>query len=72
MAVIGPHIALSDLVCGGEVYRIGGTYEQIAGSGNHQSAGSPQQSFVDGNQNPQTLFYVVGEAGGKYPAIIQR
>jgi len=42
------------------MHRVGGTYEEIAGSGNHQGTGSPQQSFVDGNEIPQTLLHGIG------------
>jgi hypothetical protein len=65
MTVIGPHIAFSDFVRRRKVHRIGGPDEEIVRSRNHQSARSPQQSFVDGDEVPQTLFDVVGEARGQ-------
>ena len=49
---------------------VGGAYEEIAGSGNHQGAGPAQQSFVDGNQVPQAVLYVLGEARGQIARVI--
>jgi hypothetical protein len=49
VAVVGPHIAFSDFVCCRKMHRVGGAYEEIAGSGNHERTGPSQQSFVDGN-----------------------
>ncbi len=51
---------------------VGGAYEEIAGSGNHQRTGPPQQSFVDGNEVPQSVLYVLGEAQGQIARIFER
>lgn len=64
VAVAGPDFAFSDFVGGGEVNGVGGAYEEIGRSGDDQCACSPQQSFGDGNQVPETRFDVFGEAGG--------
>lgn len=69
VAIIGPHSALSDFVCRRQVYCVGGAYEEIAGAGNHQRTGPPQQSFVDGNEVPQSGLYVLGEAQGQFARI---
>ena len=61
VAVVGPHIAFSDFVRCRKMHCVSGAYEEIAGSGNHERTGPPQQSFVDGNQLPQTVPYVLGE-----------
>jgi hypothetical protein len=47
MPVVGPHIALSSLVCGREVHCVGGAYEEIRRSRNDQVAGSTEQGFVN-------------------------
>ena len=52
VAVVGPHMAFSDFVCCRKMHSVSSAYEEIAGSGNHERTGPPQQSFVDGNQVP--------------------
>jgi hypothetical protein len=59
VAVIGSHRALSDLVCRRKMNFVGGAYEEIAGSGNHQCTGPPEQSFANGNEVPQSVIYVL-------------
>jgi len=71
VAIIGPHSAFSDFVCRRKVYCVGGAYEEIAGAGNHQRTGPPQQSLVDGNEVPQSVLYVLGEAQGQFARITE-
>jgi hypothetical protein len=69
VAVIGPHSPFSDLLRRHKMDCVGGAYEEIAGSGNHQRTGPPQQSFVDGSEVPQSVLYVLGEAQGQFARI---
>ena len=41
VAIIGPHCMLADFVRRRKVYCVGGAYEDIAGTGNHQRTGPP-------------------------------
>src|SRR6266478_7505684 len=72
VAVIGPHSAFSDLLCRRKMDCVGGAYEEIAGTGNDPRTGPPQQSFVDGNEVPQSVLYVLGEAQGQFARITGR
>lgn len=72
VAIVGPHRTFSDFACRRKMDRVCGTYEEIAGSGDHQHAGPPQQSFVDGNEVPQSTLYVLGEAHGQFARIAGR
>jgi hypothetical protein len=72
VAVIGPHSRFSDFVCRRKMDCVGGADEEIAGSGNHLRTGPSQQSFIDGNEVPQTVFYVFGEAYSKFARIAAR
>jgi hypothetical protein len=56
MPVTGPHVAFSDLARGREVQRIGGTYEEIARSGNHQGARSIGRVEMHGGLTITILF----------------
>ena len=69
MAVVSPDITLSGLVCGHQVDRVGGAYEEIGRSGNDQGTGSPEQSFVNRNELPQALLHVLVEARGKFVRV---
>jgi hypothetical protein len=71
VAIVGPHRVLADFVRGRKVDCVGGAYEEIAGTGNHQRTGSPQQSFVEGNEVPQSVPYVIGEARGEFAHIFE-
>ena len=66
VAVIRPHSAFSEFLRCRQMDCIRGAYEEITGSGNHQRTGSPQQRFVDRNEVPQSVIYVLGEAQGQF------
>ena len=72
MAVIGPHVALPDFVRRRKMHGVGGTNEEIAGSGNHRRAGPPQQGFVDWNEVPQPVLDMPGKARGQIARITGR
>ena len=59
----------SDLLCRRKMDCVGGAYEEIAGTGNDPRTGPPQQSFVDGNEVPQSVLYVLGEAQGQFARV---
>jgi hypothetical protein len=69
VAVIGPHRAFSDFVRRRKMDCVGGAYEEIAGTGNHQCTGPPEQSFVDGNEFPQSVLYALGETQSQFARI---
>ncbi len=72
VAVIGPHTAYSDFVRRRKMDCVGGAYEEIAGTGNHQRTRPPQQSFVDGNEILQSVLYVLGEPQGQLARTTRR
>jgi hypothetical protein len=51
------------------MYRISGANEEISGSGNNQRTRSPQQSFVDWNEVPQTFRCMRGKPRGQIAGI---
>ena len=69
VAIIGPHGTFSDFAGRSKMNRVGGAYEEIAGTGNHPGTGSPQQSFRDGNEVPQSVPDVLGKARGQLAPI---
>src|SRR5438270_13520346 len=69
VAVIGPHSVFSDLLRRREMHGVGGAYEEFSRTGKHQCTGPPQQSFIDGNEVPQSVPYVLGEAHGQFACI---
>jgi hypothetical protein len=58
----------SDLVCRRKMDCLSGAYEEIAGSGNHRYTGPPEQSFVDGNEVPQSVS-MLGETQSQFARI---
>jgi hypothetical protein len=71
VAVVGPHIVFSDVLRRCQVHGVGGAYEEIARSGNHQCTGPPQQSLVYWNQIPQSVFNVPEEARGQLARVFE-
>ena len=69
VAVVSPDIALAGLVCGHQMDRVGGPYEEVGRGGNDQGTGSPQQSFVNWNELPQAVLDVLVEARGKFVRV---
>ena len=72
VAIVGPYIAFSGLECRRQMHRVGCAYEQIEWSGHDQGTGPPQQSFVNGNELPQTFLHMFEEAGRKFRGVAWR
>ena len=70
VAIIGSHRAFSDFLCRRKMDRVGDAYEEFGGTANHQRAGPPQQCFIDGNEVPQSVLYVLGETQGQFARIL--
>ena len=64
MAVVGPDIGFACFPGGDEVDRVGSAEKEIGRSGKHQRAGSFEQAFGNGNEGPESVVDVFGEAGG--------
>lgn len=72
VAVARPHVAFTGLDGRRKVYGVRCAQDAIARPRQDQRAGPSQQGFVDRNQFPQPVRYVVGKARGQIACITGR
>src|SRR3981189_3003564 len=72
MAVVGPHVTLSDLVRWRQMHGARCPDKEAAGCGNHHGPGSPQKSSVNRTLVPQSVRYMLREPESQIPCILRR
>ena len=65
MTVVGPDLALARFVRRSEVHGVGGSQEEVLGSGNDRDACPPKQALVYGDEAPRDIVYVRRKAQGQ-------
>ncbi len=54
------------------MHGVRGPDKEVPGSGDHHGAGSPQKIFVNWNQVPQSVRYMLRETESQIPCVFQR
>ena len=69
MAIVGPDFVLAGFLGGDQMEGVAGPEEEVAGCGEDESAGSPEEGFGDRDEVPKSGFNVVGKVGRELPGF---